>query len=276
MIYYLNELSIKTPCVETIILAQELMKDFVRVCNEAKKLGYTQLRFSISLKGICLSENYFVATWLKDEEVDIDEKRRFRNINNKSPYFEGDDTLILKQQDTSIYSYKNEIALGLGFAHLKETLAVSFSTDAQWNSTEIELEQLFEATKKVVKVERHAAHPSHIKIMKRVFEFNPKHGRCGKGAHSGQSIMYCCHESEAELLLNTALLHPKKDKWFCNYDTANKRFIVFLPHEVNKGKYHGFHYENTLNDDPDRDLNNSQNGIPKQMQLKLKDRMIDL
>jgi hypothetical protein len=210
MIYYLNELSIKTPCVETIVLAQELMKDFVRVCNEAKKLGYTQLRFSISLKGICLSENYFVATWLKDEEVDIDEKRRFRSINNRSPYF--------------------EIALGLGFAHLKETLAVSFSTDEQWNSTEIELEQLFEATKKVVKVERHAARPSHMEVIKRVFEFNAKHGRCGKGAHAGQSIMYCCHESEAELLLNTALLHPKKDKWFCNYDTANKRFIVFLPH----------------------------------------------
>ena len=85
--------------------------------------------------------------------------------------------------------------------------------------------------------------------------------------------MYCCDEKEAEILLNTALQHPKKERWFCNYDNKNKRFIVFLPHDEEHGKYHGFHYENTPNTDPDRDLNNPQNGIPLSLQNKLKQRM---
>ena len=86
--------------------------------------------------------------------------------------------------------------------------------------------------------------------------------------------MHCCTVEEAEKLLNTALPHPRKDRWFCNYDKKHEQFVVFLPHEEQRGnKYHGFHYENTPNADPDRDLNNPQNGIPKFMQDKLKHRM---
>ena len=58
---------------------------------------------------------------------------------------------------------------------------------------------------------------------------------------------------------------------------CNKVKIFFFerqPHEEQRGnKYHGFHYENTPNNDPNRDLNNPQNGIPKYMQDKLRQRM---
>jgi hypothetical protein len=226
----------------------------------------------MSLTGICLAHNYYVGTWLKDEDVDIELRRYFKNIGNKSPYYDESDTLIIQQQQTSIYSYNNVEALGLGFAHLRETLAVSFSTHPRWDTSNITLERWFDERVEPVQI-RHAALPSHIDTLKRIFECNPKHGWCGKGAQPNQSVMYCCTIAEAEILLNTALVHPQKERWFCNYDPHNKRFIVFLPHET--GKYHGFHYENTPNADPDRDLNNPKNGIPKSMQAKLRERMKD-
>jgi hypothetical protein len=39
MTYYINELSVQNPCVETEILARKLITDFIAVCRKAKGLG---------------------------------------------------------------------------------------------------------------------------------------------------------------------------------------------------------------------------------------------
>lgn len=274
MTYYLNELSVQYPCSETREQGRELMAQFVGVCQKVKKIGFDKIRYTFSLKGICLSSDYFVQTWLKDQDVEREIRDKFRAITNETPYFDEDDSSVLEQQEKWIYSYNSQETQGLSLAHFKDTLAVSFMTDIQWDATDIKIQRLFDDKTDIVNV-RHAATNKHIEAIKRIFEFNPKHGKCGKSAQSNQSKMYCCDEKEAEILLNTALQHPKKERWFCNYDNKNKRFIVFLPHSEEQGKYHGFHYENTPNADPNRDLNNPQNGIPLSLQDKLKQRMKD-
>jgi hypothetical protein len=275
MIYYLNELSILSPCSESQEQARELMEQFTTVCRKAKKIGYDNLRYEMKLKGICLSENYYVEAWLRDQEVEREIRDSFRNITVQTPFYENDDETVLEQQKTFIYSYRGKEALGLGLAHLKETLVVSFMTHDEWNTTNIDLEQWLYENNSInpVQILLHTALSTHIDTIRKTFEFNPKHGINGRNAQPNQSIMYCSTKQEAEILLNTALIHPKRDRWFCNYDNENNRFVVFLPHEEENDKYHGFHYENTPNADPDRDLNNPQNGIPRHFQEKLKYRM---
>jgi hypothetical protein len=281
MKYYLNELSILSPCSNSREQGKKLMEQFVNVCREAEKIGFDQLKIGnygwqgkISIKNICLSDEYFVFTWLRDSTVKQDIQDRFRAIATQTPFVDDDEEEILQQHQALIYNYNNKEALGLGLAYLKSTLAVSFMSSDEWNTTNVNLERWHnDKDPDIVTIDRHAAALEHIDIIKRTFEFNPKHGICGKGAFPNESIMHCCTIGEAEKLLNRALSHPKRDRWFCNYDKKNGLFVVFLPHEEQRGKYHGFHYENTPNSDPDRDLNNPQNGIPKFMQDKLKQRM---
>ena len=276
MFYYLNELSICNPCCESKSESRVIMESFTTVCRKIKKLGYDQLRYDISLKGICLSINYYVESWLKDDEVEKEIKDRYRDIVTNTPFIDEGDEETQYQKENIVHNFAGKEAFGLGLAQLKSTMSVSFMTDKEWDCTSIELEKwiLNEGDGIITTCEvMHVSKPEHLDIIKKNFEFNPKHGICGKGAFTDQSIMYCCNEYEAEILLNTALPHPRRLKWYCNYDKQNGRFIVFLPHEQEHNKYHGFHYENQRNADPDRDLNNDQNGIPLNTQKELIKRM---
>lgn len=269
MVYYLNELSITSPyCAANNDDARIIMQNFVDVCRKVAKIGFDQLRYEIRLKGICLSTNYYVESWLKDDEVEKEIKDRFRGIANQFPYLEENEEI----PNECLYECENSSTepLGLKLAYFKKTIAVSFLTHQKWDRITVGLIELCDDLK-IVQV-RHLANPNYFTTLKRVFEFNPKHGKCGKREQADQSKMYCCSIEEAETLLNTAIEHPLKNRWFCNYDKANQRFVVFLPHDIEHNKFHGFHYENQSNSDPDRDLNNPQNGIPKHTQDWLKNR----
>lgn len=270
MVYYLNELSILNPCASEEAQAKELMMKFTTICRKVKKIGFDNLRYDIRLKGICLATDYYVESWLKDISVERELRDRFKSITVNTPFIDTEEEK--RAIDKYIYSYGVCSPIGLGLALFRETIAISFLTDNEWDTHCVNVDYVDDDNVHSSDV-LHVADVPHLESLKRIFEFNPKHGICGHGAFPNQSVMYCCTKEEAEILLNTALPHPKKARWFCNFDERNNRFVVFLPHEVEQGKYHGFHYENTPNLDPDRDLNNPQNGIPQVMQDKLKKRM---
>lgn len=207
---------------------------------------------------------------MKDNEVEKELKDRFRGIANQSPFLDENEKIT----DECLYEHSSSFSdpIGLKMAHIKKTLAVSLLTNTQWNTVAVQIAMLCN-NEALIQIEvRHLANPIHFLQFKRAFEFNPKHGKGGKGEQRGQSKIYSCTIEEAEILLNTAIEHPNKSRWYCNYDERNERFIVFLPHDSEHNKYHGFHYENQPNSDPDRDLNNPQNGIPKNTQEFLKSR----
>jgi hypothetical protein len=271
MVYYLNELSIRYPCTSNEEQAKELMEKFITICRKVIKLGYDSLRYDISLKGVALTTNYYIESWVKDMSVEKEIRDRFRSITINTPFIDLlEEKLALERH---LYSYNDKFPIGLGLAVFRETIAISFLTDQEWNVQNISIDYINEEDMVCCIDVFHIADLPHIESFKKIFEFNPKHGKGGKGAQPNQSIMYCRSTDDADILLNTALKHPKKDRWYCNFDTINNRFIVFLPHDEVEGKYHGFHYENTPNADADRDLNNPQNGIPTTMQAKLKQRM---
>ena len=140
--YYLNELSIKYPCAASKKDAQTLMQYFVMTCVGIEKLGYNSMRYFHNLGGICLAADYYVQSWQKDDTVDVELRRKYRSINNKSPFFDEDDTDVLTEGQNYIYCFQNNEAKGLGLAYLKETIAVSFFTQNHWDNTEIEAEKM--------------------------------------------------------------------------------------------------------------------------------------
>jgi hypothetical protein len=83
----------------------------------------------------------------------------------------------------------------------------------------------------------------------RKFNKNNKHGENGKGAHAKNkdndvAILYCSI-AEAQTLLDTAISSPSPtDKRLYNFDTKNKKFIIFhFEGDTAENQYHGFHLE---------------------------------
>lgn len=84
---------------------------------------------------------------------------------------------------------------------------------------------------------------SENRIPQRVFNFNPKHGEYGVGAHSHQkgqpvSILRCGRE-EACTLLKRAI--GEDDKHLFAYDSNNSSFVKFF--KESPLQYHGFHLD---------------------------------
>jgi len=262
--YILNELSILGICADSKEQAREWMANFISTCQAIRNIGFKRLRFSAkSIKSIPLMSDYTIEMWLSDEEVNIDLQNSFRRnfTDIGSPYLEKSTTFFLE------YNGKQEEAKGLSTAYLKNTIAVSFNTGTFWNTDKINL-SISESGERTILFDRHICEVAQVENQKRIFENNNKHGWCGKGHQKNQSRMLCCEQEHTNFLLNTAVIQPNKPSNLCNYDFVNDKFIAFLQHEYSK--YHGYHYEDELIKDSDRELNNPKNGIPKSVQKCLK------
>ena len=263
-----NELSVEPKALDKVE-ARERMETFILTCIKAKSIGFSPLRYRQNLLSVRLTEDYTIGQWTTDLAVNRDLRSRWKSIATATPFLMPTETAAANHLAESVFNIEEEIAEGLGVALLKETLAISFDSDAQWDTTSIALEDIHKTQHILAK---HASRPQHIDALTLTFKFHTKHGKCGKGEQKGQNTIYYCEEKEATGLLNTALIHPKRSSWLCNYDKKHKRFVVFP--NTRDNEYHGFHYENEKHNDPERDLS-GQNGIHLDFQTKLKQRLIN-
>ena len=151
--YILNELSLPFSTIES---AKMGIATFVDVCVKCGELLHlTSLRIDVSignnLVDVILCDNYSIAAWLRDQSVDKEMKRRFKSIATRPPLIERDDYWK--------YWFQEKEAKGLAAAFILNTLAVSFNSCRDWDTSELFIRDIETERQESVK---HAATVAHI------------------------------------------------------------------------------------------------------------------
>lgn len=122
MILYLNELSV--PVDITDISALSLAKTLIKTLIRINKIETSSVIASNDLNSISLSQSRNLTFGLLFSGDDYrDEWSRLRSFFDRAPFNS------LENGDYE-YRYNNSVALGLGFAHINQTLAVSLATES--------------------------------------------------------------------------------------------------------------------------------------------------
>jgi len=135
----LNELSLHSPAPD-VHIARQRMSTLLRTVRIAIQNGVNRvLRTHENFYGESLAAGYSIANWCNDSNVDREERRYFRSLATKAPYWAD---LLLSADDVylSEFQYNGTHAHGLGFAYLIEAMALSLCSEVQWDASHIEIE----------------------------------------------------------------------------------------------------------------------------------------
>ncbi|SFR98363.1 hypothetical protein [Anaeromicropila populeti] len=129
----LNELSSSFP-VYTVNEGKIVMKNFLSTYREMKKkIGNEQAVLDKDYNVFELAFGYNIARWREDSTVDMDEKRQFRSLLNKSCVYSKDDFTETQFDITgSEFYYNDKNAIGCLLAYETGDIVISFLTNADW------------------------------------------------------------------------------------------------------------------------------------------------
>lgn len=136
----LNELSLQTPAPD-IPTARKRMSELIQTLRRATASGVKRiLRTNSEINSLELAPGYPVARWRNDRESDREETRFFRTLTAKAPFWEDATEEIKDEFDLSEVFYQKEVAIGLTFALVSDTLPVSLLSDSKWDCSSLELQ----------------------------------------------------------------------------------------------------------------------------------------
>lgn len=162
----LNELSLQTPAPD-IPTARERMSELIQTLRRATASGIKRiLRTNSNINSLELAPGYPVARWRNDPESDREERRFFRTLSAKAPFWEDATEEIKDEFDLSEVLYQGKPAMGLTFALVSDALPVSLLSDSKWDCSRLELqlrqlddnEELIEESVEIV----HASRSVHL------------------------------------------------------------------------------------------------------------------
>jgi len=169
-IYIFNELS--TPFA-SIYQAKSDLAIFVHTCSKARSLGLQNLHLHAdigkNLYELPIAPNYTVSQWLQESEEDL--KNQFRRIMTDSPLLSDNYSEAKEKNELSEFTImldgKAKSAVGLGAAHLLDTLCVSFLSKNIWDVDEIKnLNHWYLRTDgsevNTIITVKHASRPEHL------------------------------------------------------------------------------------------------------------------
>lgn len=166
----MNELSVRHSA-PSITTAKEWMKEFISTITSATGQGVSRvLRTDEYFQNTSLASGYSIMQWWNDGSVDQDERRFFKSLITKTPHLIGLDHLQHEALALEyLYQDKNQptTALGLGYAHLLDSLAISFPSAKRWNCSELQLEQRLLSDDGIIAeaiTVKHCSRPSHLNI----------------------------------------------------------------------------------------------------------------
>ena len=135
----LNELSARFP-VGTMEKGRQLMNHFLATCFEVKEIIHNDSilldQDYISFK---LAPEYRIEQWRNDSAVDVESKRRFRTLLNKSVVYNSEE--FEKEWEWNFraeFQHKEYVSKGCLLAYETDGVAVSFLSDEYWKISEIE------------------------------------------------------------------------------------------------------------------------------------------
>ncbi|RKI41924.1 hypothetical protein D7V86_08190 [bacterium D16-51] len=127
----LNELSVEFP-LEDEYEGKRVMTRFLCTYRLIKKiLKNDRILLDTNYNGIYLASGYNISKWRNDPSVDMDEKRLFRSLINRSLVYHKED---VEEEEVHIDGQDSKGAL---LAYLNEDCLISFDTNNKWKTDTI-------------------------------------------------------------------------------------------------------------------------------------------
>ncbi|MGI2908333.1 hypothetical protein [Tolypothrix sp. VBCCA 56010] len=164
----LNELSLRNPASNEQIV-QQRMSELIKMIKAVKAQGVkVSLRTKENFYTIILAPNYPLGRWFND--ADQVERVFIKTLATKAPF--STDIANSEIQDLennaglSEFYHQGELAIGLGVAHMLNTIAVSLLSEECWDCSRIEIEarQLDEDEQVIHEIVEiiHASRSNHV------------------------------------------------------------------------------------------------------------------
>lgn len=144
--------------------AVERMERFVQLIRTARKLGVNVFRHDGGFTEIQLADGYSINEWLHDGTIDRDYRTYLRSCVTGYEYLTATDMQAIEISHEYDFSIDGRRAVGLGFAHLLGSLAVSFESGQQkWNTSSLHLTrtELDASLTEIIEKEEVVPHVSH-------------------------------------------------------------------------------------------------------------------
>ncbi len=162
-------------------IAQQRMSEFIKTIKAIKAQGMkVSLRTKENFHTIILAPNYPIRRWLNNaNEVD---RVFIKTLATKTPF--STDIANSQIQDIennaslSEFIYQGELAIGLGIAHVLNTIAISFLSEECWDCSRLELEfrcfdnneELVQEKVEIIHVSRSSHVQEHVDLIQQIKE----------------------------------------------------------------------------------------------------------
>lgn len=135
----LNELSAKFPAGSADD-AREVMRIFLETCHEVKRIIHNDsILLDQDYRSFELAAGYRIEQWRNDPAVDVENKRRFRMLLNKSAVYNSAEFEEEKGWDfRTEFQHEERVSKGCLLVYEMDGVAVSFLSDVHWKTAEIE------------------------------------------------------------------------------------------------------------------------------------------
>lgn len=198
----LNELSARFP-VETVDSGKQIMESFLDTCFEVKKIIHNDsILLDEDYKSFELAQGYRIEQWRNDPDVDVENKRKFRALLNKSIVYNSEE---FEQENDfrTEFQYDEYTSKGCLLVYEMKGVAVSFLSQEYWKVSEIEGNYL-ELTDEGA-IEQHSvkipnvSFNENVKIFKEYYEKKKEEWRYVEIV-SGQDILNCANKMFPNLI----------------------------------------------------------------------------
>lgn len=133
----LNELSARFP-VESMEKGRQLMNCFLETCFEVKKIIHNDcILLDQDYRSFELAPGYRIEQWRNDLTVDVENKRKFRTLLNKSVIYNSDE-FEKEWNFCTEFQHKEYTSKGCLLVYEMDGVAVSFLSSAHWKTSEID------------------------------------------------------------------------------------------------------------------------------------------
>jgi hypothetical protein len=136
-----NEISLSA-CHPNRHSARGAMERMVEVSKKLCDYGFSKtVRTTQDFRQRLLAPDYSINDWVRDKDVDLEKRRLFLTFATASPYIEKFYDQLEDDRELIEYRLCDELALGLGLAHLWDIPVVSLSGDVRFGDGDVFLER---------------------------------------------------------------------------------------------------------------------------------------
>lgn len=189
----LNELSARFP-VESVESGKQLMNQFLETCFEIKKVIHNDsILLDQDYRSFELAPGYRIEQWRNDSTVDVENKRMFRTLLNKSVIYNSNE-FDKEWNFCTEFEHEKYISKGCLLVYEMDGVAVSFLSSEHWKISEIEgnyteLTEDGELEQIQVRIPN-VSFPANIKVFKDYYANKCKELRYTE-IRCGQNILEC-------------------------------------------------------------------------------------